>query len=232
MTSAYNKSPKSNALQLERGIQAYTQFYTGEHSGRKLSWLPHLSRVDLKASFQGRRYELSVTIPQCSLLLAFNEQSEWSMEALGKRASVIDVQKILEPLVDMKILCVDKSGVIVLLNDAFSAKKTKIKVPQSSLPVNGIEMTGAMSKDDVADRQALQASVLEDRKLLLQASLVRIMKSRKTLDHTSLIGEVLAMTKTRFQPSVQLIKRVIESLIDKGYLSRSEDDRDVYLYLS
>lgn len=153
------------------------------------------------------------------------------MEALGKRASVTEVQKTLEPLVDMKILSVDKCSAIVSLNDGFSAKKTKIKVPQSSSLANGAEMT-VMSKEDLADRQALQASVLEDRKLLLQASIVRIMKSRKTLDHTSLVGEVLTLTKTRFQPSVQLIKRVIESLIDKGYLSRSDDNRDVYLYLS
>ena len=131
----------------------------------------------------------------------------------------------------MKILSLVKSSAVVSLNEGFSAKKTKIKVPLSSSSSNGADGT-VSSKEDLADRQALQASVLEDRKLLLQASIVRIMKSRKSLDHTSLVGEVLALTKTRFHPSVQLIKRVIESLIDKGYLSRSEDNRDVYLYLS
>jgi hypothetical protein len=40
-----------------------------------------------------------------------------------------------------------------------------------------------------------QTSVDEDRKLYLQATIVRIMKSRKNLNHNSLIQEVICECK-------------------------------------
>ena len=48
------------------------------------------------------------------------------------------------------------------------------------------------------------------------------MKSRKELLHNTLIQEVIDMCKKRFAPSVPVIKKCIEQLIDKQYLERSE----------
>lgn len=46
------------------------------------------------------------------------------------------------------------------------------------------------------------------------------MKSRKTLAHNDLVNEVVRQLLPRFQPSPALIKKRIESLLDRGSYMR------------
>ncbi len=58
------------------------------------------------------------------------------------------------------------------------------------------------------------------------------MKARKVLTHTHLVQEVLEQAKIRFQPHVPMIKKCIEQLIEKDYLSRIEGASDKYQYVA
>jgi len=58
------------------------------------------------------------------------------------------------------------------------------------------------------------------------------MKSRKTLEHNNLIAEVTKQLQARFVPNPVIIKKRIESLIEREYLERSKNDRKVYNYLA
>lgn len=50
--------------------------------------------------------------------------------------------------------------------------------------------------------------------MLLQATIVRIMKARKTLKHAQLIQEVVQHVQSRFQPKIPDIKKAIDQLLD------------------
>lgn len=75
-------------------------------------------------------------------------------------------------------------------------------------------------------------AVLEERKFYLQALIVRIMKSKKTMNHNDLVSEVIKEAMSNFVPSQVFVKGVIEDLIAKEYLERARRNKDEYNYLA
>jgi cullin 1 len=100
------------------------------------------------------------------------------------------------------------------VNKKFKSPNKKVKIPMASLDAN-----------------ANTKKVEEDRSITIDAALVRIMKSRKTLDHQTLIAEVLSQLHF-FKPNAKQIKKRIESLLEREYLERSEDNPGHYNYLA
>ena len=85
-------------------------------------------------------------------------------------------------------------------------------------------------KETSEERKKTHETVSKDRLYFIDAAVVRIMKARKTTDHRSLIGEVMAQLK--FPVSNADIKKRIESLIEREYMERVEGDKSRYKYLA
>lgn len=67
---------------------------------------------------------------------------------------------------------------------------------------------------------------------MLEATIVRIMKGRKKLTLQLLIDAVVSDVSKRFPPDVKEIKKRVESLIDREFLKRDDEDKHMLHYLA
>ena len=108
------------------------------------------------------------------------------------------------------------------VNEAFTSQFHRVKIQQAS----------ARQGESEPERSETKKKVDEDRKHEIEACIVRIMKSRQQLNHNQLVAEVVDQLCKRFNPSPVVIKKRIESLIEREYIKRSEADRKHYVYLA
>ncbi|XP_046743415.1 cullin-2 [Diprion similis] len=213
--------------QLEQSIQAFETFYHAQFSGRKLTWLHPLCQGELKLNYLKRPYLVTVQTYQMALLLLFEHCDTLPCKeaAMSLGVSHEQLEKHVVSLVDCKLLKKSPDGefgeeTILMLNLDYSNKRTKFRV------------TAALQREGPQDAETTHRSVDHDRKLYLQAAIVRIMKSRKLLRHNQLVQEVLGQSKITFAPSIGMIKKCIEALIDKQYIERTANSSDEYSYVA
>jgi len=201
-------------IELEQSMQLYEKFYFSRFQGRKLTWIHHMSTVEIQLSYLQKNYFVTMNTQQMAILLLFQFSDGQGFEEIlnATKLSEDQLTKYLNTFVNSKILLSENDhlthGSKICLNLSYSNKKTKFK------------MTGVFSKDLNIEVKHTSKIVDEDRKMYLQATIVRVMKCRKILEHSELIREVLNQCKARFKPSIPMIKKCIESLIDKAYLER------------
>ncbi|EER18181.1 cullin, putative, partial [Perkinsus marinus ATCC 50983] len=184
-------------------IDRFETFYLSKHSGRKLTWLFNYGTVDIRSRAGRSPHVLTVSTYQAMILLMFNSLE--SLRVLLRESS----QSSKEPT----------SGDIFRVNTEFESRVRSVKVPLIAL---------ANNKDGAAESSssgnAIPQVVEEDRKHIVEAVLVRIMKSRKQLDHNLLVVEATEQLSQRFRPTPQLIKQRIEHLIERDFLERCPHD--------
>ncbi|KAL8867075.1 MAG: hypothetical protein Q9174_005897 [Haloplaca sp. 1 TL-2023] len=206
----------------------FESFYFDKHNGRKLTWLWQLCKGELKANYIKNTkipYTFQVSTYQMAILLLFNEQDEIPYEDIHE--ATLLVQDQLDPslavLVKHKVLSsIPENGAVgagtkFALNYNFKSKKVKVNLNIGIRSEN---------KQEVEDTHK---TIEEDRKLLMQSAIVRIMKSRKKMKHVQLVQETITQIKSRFSPKVPDIKKSIDQLIEKEYLERLEDDELGYV---
>jgi len=81
----------------------------------------------------------------------------------------------------------------------------------------------------IKSANAIDSELSKERSLIIEAICVRIMKARKTETHNELIQSVIRQT-SMFKVQPNMIKKRIESLIERDYLERDKNDRAKYIY--
>ncbi|GLC32977.1 Cullin-3A [Pleodorina starrii] len=219
--------------ELEAACEAFRSFYLSTHNGRRLTFQPNMGTADLRAVFGGgRRHELNVSTYQMCILLLFNEQDSMAYREIAQATEIPapDLKRALQSLACVKgrnVLRKEPASKDVLetdvfyFNDKFTSKLIKVKIS-----------TVAATKEGENEKAETRQKVEEDRKPQIEAAIVRIMKARQRLDHNTIITEVTRQLSARFVPNPATIKKRIESLIEREFLARDENDRKFYTYVA
>ncbi|KAL6719938.1 ubiquitin ligase (cullin) of SCF [Lecanora helva] len=225
--------PQTNFIPPPDVVSTYNKFqtfYFDKHSGRKLTWLWQLCKGEMKANYIKNTkvpYTFMVSTFQMAILLLFNDSDTVTYEDAQKATALSPewLDPSLNVFVKAKVLIPTpdngkaEPGTSYALNYNFKSKKIKVNL---NITVK------SEAKQEVEDTHK---TIEEDRKLLTQSAIVRIMKSRKKMKHVVLVQETISQIKSRFTPKVQDIKKSIDQLIEKEYLERL-DDSDELGYLA
>ncbi|CRG90724.1 Cullin-3 [Talaromyces islandicus] len=224
--------------------QSFEKFYLDKHSGRKLSWQASMGTADVRAVFtrpDGKvsRHELSVSTYAMIILLLFNDlpaDESLTYEEIQARTRIPDNDLIrnLQSLAvapKTRVLKKDPMSKDVkptdrfFYNAGFKSQFFKVRI--------GVVSGGGNKVENQNERKETEKKMSEERGGSIEAAVVRIMKQRKKLAHSQLLNEVLGQLAARFVPDVNMIKKRIESLIDREYLERIADsDPPAYSYVA
>jgi len=217
--------------------------YKSKYQGRKIVWQYALGNSAVTFSpKEGSRekYDFIVNLIQSLIMLCFNERSSWTMPELMQRIGLEDEGEMERNLVSLssgkencRILVRKRaegngrktqskqfirSNDKIMVNESFKSNSRRIRVPNMS------------KKETKEERDKVVETISRDRLYLIDAVLVRILKARKTILHQQLIPQILEQIKVPAQLSD--IKKRIESLIEREYMERDENDRQRYNYLA
>jgi len=211
--------------EMSKCMGVFKKWHDNKHAKRKLSWMFSLGNATVRGTFgSGKWYDLNVSTLQAITLNAFNGGETLTFTELAAKLNL--EESMLKPTIHSlscgkyKVIKKSPGGSKINTTDKFTAdpkfssNMKKIRIPMASL-----------------DPSHNTKRVEEDRSIAVDASVVRIMKSRKTMQHNQLIAEVLSQLAF-FKPSPKVIKRRIEALIDREYLERSSEDNRTYNYLA
>lgn len=230
LTTGFWPSYKSFDLNLPsemvKCVEVFKEFYQTKTKHRKLTWIYSLGTCNISGKFEQKTIELIVTTYQAAALLLFNASEKLSYSEIMTQLNLTDddVIRLLHSLscAKYKILIKEPNTKTISPNDVFSFnskftdRMRRIKIP---LP-------------PVDEKKKVVEDVDKDRRYAIDASIVRIMKSRKVLGHQQLVMECVEQLGRMFKPDFKAIKKRIEDLITRDYLERDKENPNLYRYLA
>eukprot|EP01133_Synstelium_polycarpum_P002529 gene2529-2893_t len=222
-TSTTAFKPPSEMLS---SITYFDKFYKQSYKGRVLTFLYDFSRADVDSRVvKGKMYKLSTTAYQMAILFMLNNADKIT------RFQILDTIGLDENSVRLPLLSLIKTQVIecdvadyklwnndttFTVNNKFTSKKMKVNC---NIAVQIGEVKTSEGAQTVSN-----AEIEKERYFKLQAAIVRIMKSKKTMTHNELVVEATTQVSKWFSPKIATIKKAIEYLIEQEYIRRTADD--------
>jgi cullin 3 len=220
----------------------FLKYYMAKHDGRTVFWNYALGTCEVKVTgfVEEGTHEFTVSPLQAVAMRAFNkDKTKLTFQQLLETTGIPreDLKRHMISMAVPKFQVFVKTGLkrefldedIYEFNSQYKSKLRKVKIPLVSMSGGSSGSSSQRNGDDL-DPSVVPDAVTEARRHLMEASIVRVMKSRKRMDHNNLVAEVLKHLK--FKPTPQELKKRIEALIERDYLERDEKDMRYYLYMA
>lgn len=216
---------------LEEIQSQFAQYHRTSFRNRNLQWVYNFGSLDIRIKFTKKIHELNCSVYCGVIILLFQEFNSLTYKQL-KDVTLIPEAELQRALLSISVAprtrVLKKSPMsrefedhhVFTFNYDFTSPLTKVKI-----------LTVVTKQETDNTRSATLAETDTDRKHEVDAMIVRIMKSNKSLTHRLLIEEIIKLSK-RFEPTPGFIKRRVENLIEREYLKRDDDDSKLYHYLA
>lgn len=227
----------------------FHDLYKSKNKGKSLVFLNQLSWYEAEMSLNKKKYLLVCTGIQMSIFSLIN-----SNFSSGKRFSYkqlisllaferIDKERKMEEtelnhqihsILDSEMTNLIGKGIIFKRKDEENEKETYFQLNRSfasseyKIVLN--KQKGKAFDENEKKEKEVCSMVIEDRKYKIDASVMRIIKSKKVIDFSSLLTEVGDVLSKYFPLEVSLLKMRIENLIDRNLVCRDEENSDLFKY--
>jgi cullin 1 len=210
-----------------QALESFSKYYFESNKSRKLSWQFEKGSVSMRAHFN-KTYDLILSPIQAMLLACFNRIE-------GETATFHDLQemtKLTDEILLRNLHSLSLNKYKLLSKIPADKKITKDCSFEINAKFSDKQRRIRLQAPPIDDRKKVKQDVNEDRKMNIDAAIVRIMKSRKSISHMDLMGELIPQLQRMFTPDVKMIKRQIESLIERDYMERDTSNSSVYKYVA
>lgn len=102
-----------------------------------------------------------------------------------------------------------------------------------SYPITlALDGSDTLNLQEEKESKRTQGAIDDERRYMVDAAVVRIMKARKEMLFERLKNETIEALKAHWNPNVDFIKRRIDALVEQDYIERDENDRKKYIYVA
>ncbi|CAA0834817.1 Cullin-1 [Striga hermonthica] len=213
-------------VEMVKCVEVFREFYQTKTKHRRLTFIYSLGTCNIIGKFDAKPIELTVTTAQAAALMLFNASARLSYQEIMSQLNLADddIVRVLHSLSCARYKILNKEpntktispSDVFEFNSKFTDKMRRIRIP---LP-------------PVDEKKKVIEDVDKDRRYAIDASIVRIMKSRKVLGYQQLVAECVDQLNRMFKPDVKAIKKRIEDLITRDYLERDKDNPNLFKYLA
>lgn len=247
--------------QLRNIMKPFENFWHSEkkNDNKSLYWSPKFGSIDMRISYPSRTYDINMSVYAAVVMLTFapglsasdpfQDDRQLKFSEIKELTGIpdLDLRRQLQSIAvapRLRLLVKEpmskdvKDDDVFKLNKNFKSPSVKVKVlsvsaASSVAPQKTKHEAGTRTKSEKEEEsEDIQNSINEGRKFELNAAIVRILKSRQQVHHNELIAEIVKQLQNRFQPLTIMMKQRIEDLIDKEYLRRDAEERNLYHYVA
>lgn len=217
-------------------LNTFENYYFSKYPNRKLSWRNNFSTCVLKCYFSNSSKEITMSAIQGSIMLYLNTSRNISILNILDYFN-INIETFKEhifPLVFSTYnILIRKDGNNNPITTQFSGATCEI-IDINNNYVNKLKKFSVLNvvKQATKKEDDTESKINESRFVQYRACIVRILKSRKSLRYNDLILTVTNQLAKFFPPTIPEIKKAIESLIDKEYIARDDEDTSLLKYQS
>jgi hypothetical protein len=205
----------------------YENDFKTRRSGYKAEAVYSFGKAVVNAQYEKKSYDFVFNIPQATLFYQFmGHTNTLTYQQIREQTQLSDafLKRVLHSLScnrNLRILKKTPESNSIQESDSFHLHL------EFHSPSRVIHVPCAIFEESNTAKK-----VEEDRTFEIQASITRIMKTRRQMKHQDLVMEATKQLSVRFHPTIDSIKKNIGILIEREYLERDVSDHNVYKYLA